>query len=341
MVLKEKRVFYYDFLRAFAIIAVILCHVDGLYEFTTANLKVAIPILLNNIGLIGVPIFFMLSGSLLLNRNYSLKEFFTKRFFRIAYPFIFWILVTILIGIFYFKWDTSYVLTIFFGTPAPSWYIWTLMGIYLFFPIINSFLKEYGLKGIEYFLIIWFLTIILNTFHLYPFKCLELSYFAGYVGYCVLGYYLDNKKFRFDDKTTCLIGIITLLISTTIHMIFTYYHIDLLSPMYLNLIIVFQAIGMFISVKYFFTFCNSTNCKVNSIYNNFKENALGKFIISLSVCSYGMYFIHYILIKFLKEMNIHSIKLLPLILLGVVVLSWFITYVLSKIPIIDKISGVK
>lgn len=341
MVLKNNRIFYYDFLRAFAIIAVILCHVDGIYEFTTANLKVAIPILLNNIGLMGVPIFFMLSGSLLLNKNYTLKEFFKKRFSRIIYPFIFWIIITILIGIFYFNWDTSYVLTVFFGTPAPSWYIWTLIGIYLFFPIINSFLKEYGLKGMEYFLIIWFLTIILNTFHQYPFNKLELGYFAGFMGYCILGYYLDNKKFRFEDKTICIIGVIILLISTTLHMIFTYYHIDLLNPMYLNLIIVFQAISMFISVKYFSIYCNFSNNKIHSLYNNFKENLFGKFIISLSVCSYGMYFIHYILIKFIKEYNIHQIKLLPFILLGVVILSWFITYVLSKIPIINKISGVK
>ena len=69
-----------------------------------------------------------------------------------------------------------------------------MMGIYLFLPIINSFIKEYGIKGAEYFLIIWFLTIIMNSLGYYPFYELELSYFFGYIGYVVLGYYLFNKN---------------------------------------------------------------------------------------------------------------------------------------------------
>ncbi|MBQ6100208.1 MAG: acyltransferase family protein [Methanobrevibacter sp.] len=85
----KNRIFYYDFLRAFAIIAVILCHVDGRYEFTTASLKLAIPFLLNDIGLMGVPLFLMLTGALLLGRKQSLGDFFKKRFSRIVYPYVF------------------------------------------------------------------------------------------------------------------------------------------------------------------------------------------------------------------------------------------------------------
>ena len=81
----NQRIFYYDFLRAFAIFAVILCHVDGLIGYSFYNLKLAMPGLLTCIALTGVPIFFMLSGALLLNRAYSLKEFYKKRFWRF-YP---------------------------------------------------------------------------------------------------------------------------------------------------------------------------------------------------------------------------------------------------------------
>lgn len=75
-----------------------------------------------------------------------------------------------------------------------------LVGIYLMLPILNSFVKEYKMKGVEYFLIIWLIIITLNTFKLYPFYKVELSYFAGYIGYVVLGYYLANKKFKLSDK---------------------------------------------------------------------------------------------------------------------------------------------
>ena len=84
----NQRIFYYDFLRAFAIFAVILCHVDGIIGYSFWNLKVALPGLLTTIALTGVPIFLMLSGALLLNKEYSLKEFFKKRFSRIIYPFL-------------------------------------------------------------------------------------------------------------------------------------------------------------------------------------------------------------------------------------------------------------
>ena len=95
----NQRIFYYDFLRAFAIFAVILCHVDGIIGYSFWNLKVALPGLLTTIALTGVPIFLMLSGALLLNKEYSLKEFFKKRFSRIIYPFIFWMAISIFIGI--------------------------------------------------------------------------------------------------------------------------------------------------------------------------------------------------------------------------------------------------
>ena len=112
----------------------------------------------------------------------------------------------------------------FFGTPAQTWYIWTLMGIYLFLPVINSYIKEYQFKGMELFLGVWFLTILLMTFKLYPFKRLELSYFAGYIGFIVLGYYLDNKEFILSDKKMFYLGMITLFISVTMLFCFCIAH---------------------------------------------------------------------------------------------------------------------
>ena len=89
----NKRIFYYDFLRAIAIILVILVHVDGIIGYGFDSLKHAIPGLLTATTWPAVPIFLMLSGALLLNRSYTLSEFFKKRFARILYPFIFWVLV--------------------------------------------------------------------------------------------------------------------------------------------------------------------------------------------------------------------------------------------------------
>ena len=99
---KKERIFYYDFLRAFAIIAVLICHVDFFFGSLNTPIKVIGQMTFHDIGRIGVPIFLMISGALLLNRKYELGDFLKRRFARIIYPFIFWIIL-ILAQILYLK----------------------------------------------------------------------------------------------------------------------------------------------------------------------------------------------------------------------------------------------
>ena len=91
---KKERIFYFDVLRAFAIIGVIICHVDHFFGPLTTPAQIITQMTFHDIGNIGVPIFLMISGALLLNREYpSLEKFLKKRFARIIYPFIFWIIL--------------------------------------------------------------------------------------------------------------------------------------------------------------------------------------------------------------------------------------------------------
>lgn len=333
----NQRIFYYDFLRAFAIFAVILCHVDGIIGYSFWNLKVALPGLLTTIALTGVPIFLMLSGALLLNKEYSLKEFFKKRFSRIIYPFIFWMAISIFIGILYLRWTNIDALNVFFGITSHTWYIWVLIGIYLVIPIINSFLKEYGLKGLEFFLIIWAITILFNSYQPHYLKTLELSYFSGYLGYVILGYYLDNKEFKLSDKKMLCIGSLIFILFTLVHMIIFYRMINFYSDYYLNIVTVLQSAGIFLMVKYM----DKISLNANNLFSKIKTNRLGKIILSLSLCSYGMYLNHYIILEYIKQFNLHSLKALVAILVITLFLSWGSTYLFSKIPYVEKVSGVK
>ena len=72
MAAKKERIFYYDLLRAFAIIAVIICHVDHFFGPLTSTTQVIAQMTFHDIGDIGVPIFLMISGALLLNRDYPI-----------------------------------------------------------------------------------------------------------------------------------------------------------------------------------------------------------------------------------------------------------------------------
>lgn len=101
----KNRIFYYDFMRAVAIIAVIICHVDPFFGSLNTTSKVILHNIFHYSGMVGVPIFLMISGALILNRNYTLSSFMNKRFKRIVYPFIFWIILIMIVGFFFFKWD--------------------------------------------------------------------------------------------------------------------------------------------------------------------------------------------------------------------------------------------
>ena len=74
-------------------------------------------------------------------------------------------------------------------------------------------------------------------------------------------------------------------------------------------------------------------------FQSIKNNFIGKSIVSLSVCSYGMYFSHVIVTKFLSYYNPHSHLMFPVMFIIIVFLSWLLPYIVSKIPHLKRFSG--
>lgn len=329
---KKERIFYYDLLRAFAIISVIICHVDFYFGPLNTPFEVIAHLTFHDIGRIGVPIFLMISGALLLNRQYpSLKDFLKRRFARIIYPFIFWMILITLTNVHFHK-TYQYMWNVFIGNPSIMWYFWTLIGIYLAVPLINVFIREYGEEGCKYFLAIWFVFIILNTFNMYPlFPYFKLDYFAGFIGYPVLGYYLSTKKFSLSDSKMALKGFLILLASLAVFVYYTYSNsFASVELMYQNVLVVAMGIGMFLFIRYL-----DESDKFNAI----KDNFIGKAISSISIYSYGMYFSHVIVIMFMSKINPHSNLLFPAMFCATIFLSWLLPYIFSKIPYVKIFSG--
>ena len=97
MVNRSERIFYFDALRALAILIVILLNVNGhiaeLVKYTIHNIYTLQGVhqtFVTNFLRIGVDLFLMLSGALLLGRSESVKEFYIKRIPRLVKPFLFW-----------------------------------------------------------------------------------------------------------------------------------------------------------------------------------------------------------------------------------------------------------
>ncbi len=337
----KKRIFYFDELRAIAILLVILCHTTTIYQPYYYDLSImSIPSFLNVFGWVGVPIFFMISGALLLNRDYSLKDFFKRRFTRILIPFIFWMIITLAVDYFVLGFSTKQLFMILLGKHRYTWYVWVLIGVYLFLPVLNSFIKEFKLKGVEYFLVIWFITIILNSFGYYPFQNIELSYFARFIGYPILGYYLANKEFNFTKKS---ISIPLFGLAYVLFTVFNWYckgHKFLDNSAYLSFNTVFASIALFLFIKSISDYCKENNQSLLSkIHYKIENGNVGKIILSISICSYGMYFMNSLLFGFVKTWHINTFKMMPVIYIAVAVVSWLVVAILNKKPSLRKFIG--
>lgn len=352
---KKKRIFYFDQIRALAIVLVVMIHVCNAYmnAHTTGTVGWMIPSFTKGFCVIAVPLFLMISGALLLNRDYELKDFLSRRFVRLILPVIFWGAIYILLK----TYANTYSLNLMSIYNTFSWFLsngywfsWMLISIYLFIPIINSFIKEYSLRGIEYFLVIWFIYLILYSFNLYPLWQMDLSYFAGYIGFVILGYYINNKDFNLSPKTMYIIGLMIYIIITLINCYLRTFGPDtgeLVERQ--GLFAVLQACGVFLFIKYFAVHSeNNLKSISNRVYSFFKDTLFGKLTFYISICSYGIYLTHYYFLhigcgwinkNIFPIYSINPIKIMPIILVVVVILSSLLVLLASKIPHLKKWTG--
>lgn len=149
-----------------------------------------------------VPVFLMITGVLLLNRQEKLSVFFRKRFARIIPPLVFW-------SLFYLGWYTlqgqdfgglwASVRTMIDGPVAfHLWYLYALVGIYLFVPFMRHIWQASSRPEQRLYLALWMLVSawpLLKTMwgsEQDPLNTYELGTFFGLMGYLFLGAYVHD-----------------------------------------------------------------------------------------------------------------------------------------------------
>lgn len=197
-----------DIIRTVAIVAVIFLHATNDLSVIQMNLMGEVRWLTvdvyQSIGRIGVPLFVMLTGALLLQpgKNESLTSFFKKRWARIGLPWIFWSCA-------YFAWDflvehqaftsNAIVQGVLSGPYFQFWYLYMLLGLYLLTPILRILLAHAERGIIKYFIVLWFLGASILPFvaALTPYSLdSNVLTITGYVGYYVLGVFLLSVQIR-------------------------------------------------------------------------------------------------------------------------------------------------
>ena len=366
----KNRIFYYDALRAFAIITIIACHVSGSFNFDYIFHQSELPVLyfncisfFNHSSQIGVPIFVMLSGALLINKTDSLKKFFKKRFTRVFLPFLFWTLLFILVEIIFFnKFDISLFLDIFLAKPKTHghvlWFVWMIIIVYCLIFIYNKLLSQLNSKNKKYLInvsVALFVTYcILVTFNLWDSNSNKLIYYISFFGYAVFGYWLVNMNFLNPNHLNSKISpVIMVIISFLVASgLYVYYTSVICLPMAIEQnrfagISIFNILTPIIVLFVFLFFRYLDEIDYKGFSERFRESGLAKLIYSLSIHSYGIYFSHYIIVVVLGALILQPLgfffknpfKIIPLLTIVYLVASWFIVYLLGRIPYLKILCG--
>jgi len=300
---------------------------------------------LNALVRFAVPVFVMITGALLLHREYEIGDFLKKRLTRVVIPFLFWSLVYI--------WYSWYIEEITFGPDVwldvkqilhllkngssyHLWYVYMLIGLYFFIPVIGKFVRNASEKEILYFLIVWFGVMAITQPYLNRFNpAVDMHYFAGYAGYLVLGHYLAFKDFNIKYLRLWM----TLLFVFSIVLIAVGSFLIIQYPKYpgtmfyepVNPAVLMLSVSIFIVVKL-------SVPKVSPVIIRMRDFA-GKY-------NYGIYLGHALVLYFLDDPFGISFKLctplvsIPLTALVCFLISLLMIWLINKLPFFGKwISG--
>ena len=282
----------------------------------------------------GLVLFFMISGALLLDNQLPTKAFLKRRFSKILFPTLFWSLFYLLVGFMSSRPSMAVVLRSVLNIPfsvqghGVLWFMYPLAGLYLLTPILSRWLNQASKREVEFYLLIWGVTLI------YPYLGLWLKvnesvsgllyYFAGYVGYYVSGYYL---KHHYNYSLWHIFIAVAFAVLAPLSLLQSGIEFDFYSLLwYLSLPVAMMAFVIF-----------------ELIMRLPKRNML--MVGRISKLSFGVFFIHiFVMRKFLWNLDmVQSLPWMvqiPVIVLSSFLLSLLISWVISKFSFSKYIIGV-
>ena len=176
---------------------------------------------------VAVPLFVMTSSYLLMPITTDTETFYRRRFQRVVIPFIVWSLAYAFIPM----WGSGGEVAVGDNLAQLSvnlmwhsghlWYVYMIIGIYLFMPILSPWLERVTKRGEEAFILVWLFTTAIPFFR-------ELArvvrgtaevwgeaswnefglfyYFSGFIGFVVAAHYI-RKYVDWGAKKTLTVAL--------------------------------------------------------------------------------------------------------------------------------------
>ncbi len=356
--MKNKRIFYYDALRAMAIIGIVFCHAS--VSFVTQGIgrpDFYIAAFFDCFRDFSIPIFVMLSGALLINRRDSLLDFFKKRLSRIFIPFVFWVVLYIIYSarVIDHGFSLSKAIDIFFGTSSTIgvafWFIWMIVIVYFLIFIINKII-EFGCTKIadfdkKFILILTILSVIfiaLADFNFINPMSSKITYFISFITYIIIGYFIANNDYVRNKVSAEMMIAATLILSVGFYF---YYIFGFVVPRsilanrfvymsYFNLLLLLMSVSIFLLFKYLSRM---------QFAERIEKSNFGSLITVISKYSFGIYLCHYLILYQLKRSLVRfyayqsPLIWIPVLVILTVVISLVVLYILNRISVLKRFSG--
>lgn len=324
----KKQIVWLDVVRLLAMFTVVCCHSTDPFNFYPGEP----PANISEIKFWGaaygsvlrpcVPLFVMITGALLLPVKGDTGAFYRKRISRVFWPFLIWSVIYNL-----FPWITgllgcrpelildffpysgeeaarqslsvsmdyiSHIPLNFSLLDVHMWYIYLLIGMYLYMPVFSAWVEKASEKAKLWFLAAWGVTLFVPYYREFvnPYLWGSCSWnefymlynFAGFNGYLLLGHYLRHHDFSLARTRGW--GIPSFVIGFLITFL-GFRHITSL-PEYTEE-----------QLEMFFYYCSpnvvmmTVPCFLIAKKVNVRNERLRQALANLTVCGFGVYMIHY------------------------------------------------
>ena len=347
----SKRIFYLDELRIVAVFAVVLLHVSAsnLFNSPVDGFSWQVFNVYDSMVRFCVPVFIMISGALFLDpkREIKTERLFKHNILRIVTAFVFWSFMyacfdsidkVINGAIIDRNFIVNFIKEFIYGHYHLT-FLYIITGLYLIVPFLRIITTDKKLT--EYFIILSFIFCYMVNILIYVPKIgnivstisekININFVIGYTGYFITGYYLNRYGLKSKTKKTIYLLAVLSLILTIVGTSFWSIKLGNATE---NLYLYNIPTTFFISVSIFILFKD----KISKI--QLKEKKL-KRIAKLSKLTFGIYLVHDFFNIILTKLGItttafNPIISVPIIAIIVFICSLTVSYIISKIHLLNK-----
>lgn len=323
-----------DLTRAVAISLVIILHMSA-NSFASMGDYWIVSLVYDSFTRSCVPLFFMLSGALLLNKNEPASIFYKKRLSKLVIPLIFWSYIYLLYRKFYVG-ETELSLSPMALVNGPVyyhlWFLYSIISVYIFIPMLRYY-SLHASSSVKIIVIsFWFISQSLQPFastlgfNLYI--GVDIGFISRFIGFALLGELLANYKYKINNSY-----LTSIFILSTVSTAYATYQISTTNGIANETW--FQYHSPFVITSAICLFLITIRAKT-------KTNKLTQ---SISKYSFGIYFVHIIImqqivVRFFFTPELFNspwlILLIPASSSLCIALSLILCISIGKIPLLNK-----